>query len=1471
MPSSPNPNPTNPNSTSTIPDRRNSAPGTSTPSCGPNEPITVFRTPPNTSSAYLPPRSSPLTGTANRHGSFDNGPQTKTQTQTTKGDNSSSSSSGTKKRNRVLGIQERLRREADGVVKRRTGGVLARGFLLKTDHYPDGRALDLDLTIQGAPNFRAPDEEGLNVYGVAQPTLPGLKSILTILRCQPHIPSHTPVRRDSQFVGSPNPNGTPLEHTTSQPAHHRSDDETTPEVEEGRAIWFSTREETLIYCNGRPYVLRDAANPFQILGLSSRSTNLEDIERRLKLDILDEARRYGGMILIHDEVSSGEIQPTWMSVDEGSIRTPREVWEDVKSEGWRVGYYRIPIAPDTPIEDNYLDTYVSVLRGVDPLNTSLVFNCGMGVVRTTFGMVAALLVRRKQFLLRGLDDPFPTATGASGFVTPATGPQAAYFLEQATIQQSLNKSLLKLTRVLDRNLPSRHPATAIDLLASQPTLLEQLRKAHMGNYQIVLSLLSSLDQGRQMKRLVDHVIDISDVVVNLRENVIEHRIKYSVSAMDEKGRRILLAKALRSLEQYFDLIVFAAYLEEEDAGDSGVTFSGWLKGRPEIWNQIKLIRRQGGNRLSAFAPVNDLSLISRTSDFVEGPTARQRQSKGELDLQGGKVLGDEWADHVVKNRSGIMLRASTLLKSDLWLTESAPSVEGVRGAVGFRQIRSGSPIYATGQPTQDAISTILRVIQQRTPSAKQIIWVCLREEPLVMINGSPYCLRRDGTALRNMRDYSGVSASRLEVLEERLKSDVIAELSEFNGRVLLHSETVNGEVIPVWESVDKRDVASIREVMDSVKSSSEDIKLSFVRIPVTSESSPDFHDITELLDLCMHTDLEQSAFILNDQLGRGRSSTTAVIVLLIQRWLKRGEPSRAPPTPSRARPGLQRSTTSTTSTPKTSWQIINSCLRVIRNGLDVKQVVDEAIDAAATHFNLRDAIEDFREKAESAKTPEEKQSALEKGIYHLRRYYHLLIFQAYLDDTSPEEQNPYSFESFVKHRPVFKTLESELVHGGLTGLTPLDRVDPAQGMALPDEVSKTVASRRGVILSAQTILKSDFFSGLQKQTLPELVIMQAPSQPADVYRRVDGAANYRKVPLDCLQKSDTDSPNGSQYVYGTGMPSADGLRNALQKMEAGPDGPRRVMWTSLREEPVLYVNGRPHVLRLADKPLTNVETTGVKSSVVERMEVMLKDDVLKEIRAGDSRLLLHDEVETKPGTFEIIPIWETVKEGDVMTPRELYEGVIREKYQVDYMRVAITDEQAPLPAALQVIVGRVVDGLKANEDFVFNCQMGRGRTTTGMITASLIVTIATEDMALESEMEMEEEESQHTGIEAESAQYLNGEYKTILQLVTVLSHGKQAKRLTDRATNQMEGVQNLRKAVYDFKLRVDAADPGSSKYTAILRQATNYLYRYGTLIVLANFLLEAKEEGVPFGQADFPAWMQRHSEIRAILRRSTLN
>ena len=58
----------------------------------------------------------------------------------------------------------------------------------------------------------------------------------------------------------------------------------------------------------------------------------------------------------------------------------------------------------------------------------------------------------------------------------------------------------------------------------------------------------------------------------------------------------------------------------------------------------------------------------------------------------------------------------------------------------------------------------------------------------------------------------------------------------------------------------------------------------------------------------------------------------------------------------------------------------------------------------------------------------------------------------------------------------------------LLALKPLERVDLSQGVALPDEARQVVASRSGSILSVSTILKSDFFSNLQKMSLPESVL-----------------------------------------------------------------------------------------------------------------------------------------------------------------------------------------------------------------------------------------------------------------------------------------------------------------------------------------------------------------------------------------------
>jgi protein-tyrosine phosphatase len=222
-------------------------------------------------------------------------------------------------------------------------------------------------------------------------------------------------------------------------------------------------------------------------------------------------------------------------------------------------------------------------------------------------------------------------------------------------------------------------------------------------------------------------------------------------------------------------------------------------------------------------------------------------------------------------------------------------------------------IYALGQPTLGAIDDVVKRVRSMHPHAERMVWITLREEPIVYINGAPYCLRREGSSLRNMKgipiapmtlvicaemtgsDYGGISASRLEILEERLREDVISELGAFGGRyeclsllffivifkhyepsILLHTETPDGSVVPVWEDVQNNDVQVLKDIMASRNASDDGFELCYYRIPLTAERPPDFTDLSELIDLVVRFDSTHTPMVVNCQLGRGRSTLTSV-------------------------------------------------------------------------------------------------------------------------------------------------------------------------------------------------------------------------------------------------------------------------------------------------------------------------------------------------------------------------------------------------------------------------------------------------------------------------------------------------------------------------------------------------------------------------------------------------------------------
>ncbi|KAM0753591.1 hypothetical protein T439DRAFT_322487 [Meredithblackwellia eburnea MCA 4105] len=1356
-----------------------------------------------------------------------------------------------------------LLRHASSVPQSRTGAVLSRGYILKLDQRPspsqNSIKLNEPLHLRGAINFRMAN---LGVFGVAQPTETGLRTILNLLKAK-NLPGGK--------LGK-------------------------------ELVWVCTREEPLVYIGAQPYVLRDASHPFKTYALSDRPENLEEIEIRLKQDIIKEANKFGGIILVHEEIGEEEIRNTWVAVD--SIRTVREVWDEVAREGYNLKYHRIPVTRDQSPEDRYLDTYASVLSSI-PTTSSLVFNCGIGVVRTTFAMCAALIVRRRLLVLEGTD-PFGVwcgeGDGKDGGMMGLgrEGTRERGVLRARSEQQERDQSLLRLMNVLQGSLQGKGGQQMIlSLLSSNPSLLENLRTALLGQYDIVLSLLSTLDHGTEHKKVVDWIVDHCDGLVNLRETVLDHRVRYaSTAVLDEKMSGEHRAKALSALERYFFLISFSSYTHDTSFK---ISFSSWLSQRNEVAKMISRMRKTG--HFFVFSPVHDLSAIAKGSSGVEAASGGLTAGVGV----GGELVGDEWSRQIVRNRSGIILRTGMILKNDQWRSmaegqgeTSAPTststTVAVRGAINFRRVPNSS-LYGLSQPTEDGIVHVLENVRrelrerpkveeyeegaaQEDDENGKIVWINLREEPLLYINGTPYVLRQEAVSLRNVKSYAGISSTRLELLEDRLKSDVLSELRAFEGRLLLHTETDDGKVTPVWEVVeDERSIKTLREVMDDAKKKlglEKEGRFAYRRIPITAEKSPDFSDVREIVEIVAKLDVERSAVIVNCQLGRGRSTRAQVLITLVQRWLQN------------AGHGLPNPDSNVTHTPRLSYTVINNLLRTIRSGQEVKNAVDDAITTCSDPYDVLDEIENTRQAAEDARLHGDEQQVkirTERAIQNLRAYYFLILFASFLNDSKAETwrelKENSTYESYVRERPVFKTIERELDTAGKEALVPLEK-PLAVGNALTNEVAAFVAKRSGRILSAFTLLKSDYFSGLQKMSLPE---------------KLEGAPNFRRVRLFFPHDTAPTTPmagsfmqEASPLVYGCGMATIDGLRRALERMGARS---KKILWTGMREEPVIYVgNGRPHVLRLFDAPLENVVTTGVTTDTVEAMEVALKQDLIREAESNGGRILLHDEVQEADGSFTITACWEDVKPEEIMTPKEVYALMRREGLDVDYLRLPVTDEQAPIPGVFSTIEERVSNALTNTSSdslgFVFSCQMGRGRTTTGMVAAALVSNILFGNQTLFDmsssvvELETASQYDKGTWDGREAEPFLQGEYKLVLQLVAVLQYGRLAKKITDRAIDAMEGVQNLRKAIYDFKLRVEAADIGSRKQQKLFEVTMNYLFRYATLILFSNYLLEKaalkyddqdEDDEVPRTPPlpPFREWLSARREIKRILQRRSLD
>lgn len=360
-----------------------------------------------------------------------------------------------------------------------------------------------------------------------------------------------------------------------------------------------------------------------------------------------------------------------------------------------------------------------------------------------------------------------------------------------------------------------------------------------------------------------------------------------------------------------------------------------------------------------------------------------------------------------------------------------------------------------------------------------------------------------------------------------------------------------------------------------------------------------------------------------------------------------------------------------------------------------------------------------------------------------------------------------------------------------------------------------VHARHGQVLSQDRMIKMDAYPGMHKVTL---------QQGENAQPLLDGAPNFRQV-------------QGSN-VYGVAQPTINGLKSILTQFQAQPGGTGpTVTWTTLREEPVIYIQGRSYTPRELNHPTANLADPGVSAATVEAREDTLKQEILQEAQQHGGRFLVADE--NPDGS--VVGKWVELKPGDVQTPAEVFRGLQSEGYKVDYARIPISDEKAPENQDFDALVQRL-SGVNSDNPMVFNCHAGRGRTTTGMVVGQLIRGV-------------ENPASDRTPQGAD--RYEQGNFKAVLALVGQLQGGSDSKAALDAVIDKSGDVQNLRTAIAKLKVKSETS-PQRAVAEESLSAGKDYLYRYYKLIAFENYLKEMAPQGFP---QDFSSWIKQHPEL----------
>ena len=367
-----------------------------------------------------------------------------------------------------------------------------------------------------------------------------------------------------------------------------------------------------------------------------------------------------------------------------------------------------------------------------------------------------------------------------------------------------------------------------------------------------------------------------------------------------------------------------------------------------------------------------------------------------------------------------------------------------------------------------------------------------------------------------------------------------------------------------------------------------------------------------------------------------------------------------------------------------------------------------------------------------------------------------------------------------------------------------------------------VPGRHGKVLAHNTFLKLDQYPFLREGA------------------EVPGAPHYREA---------------GEGIHGVGQPSVAGIKAVLDKAGCGPNGSseKPAIWTNLREEPVIYVNGEPLNLRSVKAPGFNQEHPGRSAAEIEKMEKQLKTDVLEEAKRNGGKLVIHDEVGNPPNV-KVVPREIEIK--SVQTVEEVYtELAQKEGYKVAYQRVPVTDTKKPTDQDLDDLVKSLKDA-DPTQPLIFNCHAGEGRTTTGMVLASMLRRAQTgEEHSVLKDKALREDIKEQGG-------HNPSNYRGLLQCMKDAQKLSGPQEEADQVIERYSKFHDLKKSVGKAR-KLSNTEAIEDDRIENLQHAKDYLDRYHTILSFEQYA----QDQAPNFKLNYSQWKKKHPEIEENLER----